>query len=507
MNIYEQEINDGLDNIINKSTSICCASLVEPAAQTTKQKTFVVNKSVANINDTDLYYVQSILVSASWNKNDDIFDKTEVWLAKDTPEDKPTNLDHNEEIIIGHITSNYPITDDGILIDTATPSENLPEKFHILTGAVIYKGFSNPELKARAEKLISEIQSGTKYVSMECYFSNFDYGLINKSNGEYSILPRNKETAFLTKHLRAYGGLGEHENYKIGRVLRNITFSGKGYVDKPANPDSIIFNQMPVFPEKSLEEKKDDFQKTGVLTTQSSMNTNTEINIMSSENKAVDNDTQTKAMSDCAAATQEAYALVDTLKNQVLSLESAVKAKELEIEAAKTAYAELAENNTSAKKASDEEIMKKEEEMKKTKAELDIALETVAAYKTKEMEMMKKEKKAKRASALVEAGIEQNMADETVEKLESLEDDAFASFTTLLLATNKNKTVTENTEASENTETTTESTVAEVLETAEVEPSVDLSVGGEEDSMQNTRAALVDFVYSRLNKKNLNKGE
>lgn len=507
MQIYDQEINDGLSELINSSMAVCYASLIEPATDATKHKNFSVNKSIASINDSDLYYVQSILVSTSWNKNDDIFDKEEVWLAKDTPEDKPTNLDHNEEIIIGHITSNYPITDDGILIDVATPVTNLPEKFHILTGAVIYKGFSSPELRSRAEKLIAEIESGVKYVSMECYFKNFDYGLISKSTGAFSILPRNAETSFLTKHLRSYGGLGEHEDYKIGRVLRDITFSGKGYVDKPANPDSIIFNTTPIIQESSLKEKKDDFSKTGVSLTQSSMNTNTEINIMSSENKAVDNDTQAQAMSDCAAATQEAYTLVEDLKKQILTLESAVQAKETEIAAAKTAYAELVETVEAAKKMSKEDMMKKEEEMKKTKADLEAALESIAAYKTKEAEMMKKEKKMKRASALVEAGIDQVLAEETVEKLDSLEDDAFASFTTLLLTTTKSKVSTEDAETPETEAVAQESTVAEVLETAEVEPVADLSVGGEEDVMQNTRAALVDFVYSRLNKKNLNKGE
>ena len=48
---------------------------------------------------------------------------------------------------------------------------------------------------------------------------------------------------------------------------------------------------------------------------------------------------------------------------------------------------------------------------------------------------------------------------------------------------------------------------ASVLETAEVEEAVSLSVGSDEDSqVQNTRAALVDFVCTRLGKK-LNKGE
>jgi glycine cleavage system pyridoxal-binding protein P len=48
----------------------------------------------------------------------------------------------------------------------------------------------------------------------------------------------------------------------------------------------------------------------------------------------------------------------------------------------------------------------------------------------------------------------------------------------------------------------------DVLETAETEETIDLSVGSEEtvSEAENTRAALVDFVYNRLGKK-LNKGE
>ena len=62
------------------------------------------------------------------------------------------------------------------------------------------------------------------------------------------------------------------------------------------------------------------------------------------------------------------------------------------------------------------------------------------------------------------------------------------------------------TEASE--EKTGSAVIEDVLENAEVEPGVDLSVGSEDDSeVQNTRASLIDFVYSRLGKPQLNKGE
>lgn len=74
---------------------------------------------------------------------------------------------------------------------------------------------------------------------MECLFSDFDYSVVSP-DGEMKVVARNDESAFLTKHLRVYGGKGVYEGYKVGRLLRNIAFSGKGLVNKPANPRSII---------------------------------------------------------------------------------------------------------------------------------------------------------------------------------------------------------------------------------------------------------------------------
>ncbi|MFZ2522969.1 MAG: hypothetical protein WAW92_01125, partial [Minisyncoccia bacterium] len=69
----------------------------------------------------------------------------------------------------------------------------------------------------------------------------FDYALIDPA-GKHLSLARSNETSFLTKHLRAYGGTGEYQGYKIGRQLKDFSFSGKGLVEKPANKRSVIFN-------------------------------------------------------------------------------------------------------------------------------------------------------------------------------------------------------------------------------------------------------------------------
>ena len=261
MIIYEQENSDGLSEKISGSFSIAYNSLLSPF---TVENNKFRDKIAASFNDPDLYYVQSILVSSSWNRNDDIFDKKEIWAARHTPEDKPTNLEHNENLIIGHITSNWPITVEGELIPEDISPDDLPEKYHILTGSVIYRAYSSEDLRERTENLIHSIQSGNKYVSMECLFKGFDYGLINSSNNEYKILSRNNDTAYLTKYLKAYGGNGENNEYKIGRVLRNITFTGKGFVNKPANEESIIFNKT-LFNENKKEQFLEKRKNTNLI--------------------------------------------------------------------------------------------------------------------------------------------------------------------------------------------------------------------------------------------------
>lgn len=486
MQIFKQEIEDGLEHAIKASASITFASLAEPCETNYSKINKNEFKSLASYEDKDLYYVQSILVSSSWNRNDDIFDKAEVWTAKNTPEDKPTNLDHDENLIIGHIVSNFPILEDGKLIDPDTEIDDLPNKFHILTGSVIYRAFSIPELRDRAEKLIAEIESGQKYVSMECLFRGFDYGIMD-SNGSYRVLARNDETAYLTKYLRAYGGMGEHQNYKIGRVLRQITFTGKGFVDKPANPDSIIFS-------KNLmnQEKNNESEKQGVSISQS--NLKVETNTMSLEKEVA----EIKSTLDSLVTATETKVITDELQNTIKAQESTIAEKEEAIKALEAEKSALA--------GSAEEYQKKaEEEYKKMKAELDAANETIAAYKMKEADMMKKEKKMKRMASLVELGATAEIADSTTDKFESLDDESFEAMTSLLAATKPDwmKKKEEMMKKEEKKAASVENSDPTILDNAEVEDETDLSIGAdsEQEAIASTRSELVEFVCARLGKK------
>lgn len=232
LTIYEQEIKDGLGEAL-ASHSVAYTLDIKQAdfdvvAETDKWL------ATASLTQPDLFYMDSILATLGWNLNDDIFLKEEVYAAKDTPVDKPFNRMHDQEDIIGHMTASRLLNSDYKNADG--------EDFeHIAVSSVIYKAWRDDKKKDEIDQVIAEILDGKWKVSMECIFDKFDYGLI-KPDGTQIIVARTPETSYLTKYLRAYKGTGVYNNNKVGRVLRNITFCGKGLVDNPGNPYSIIFN-------------------------------------------------------------------------------------------------------------------------------------------------------------------------------------------------------------------------------------------------------------------------
>lgn len=200
----------------------------------------------------DLMFMRSVLVSTGANKNDDVFLPDEMWKARATPVLKPVDWEHNtgrelteEEIaahpgmvvagnqIIGVMYNSYATDENGVIIDEDKSSASdfeIPENFHIVDEAVIYKGLF-PKAAERVEKGAAANQL---FVSMETWFDGYDYLVGNK------VVARNEETAFLEKNLKANGGDGVFGNDKVKRALRGLTFGGKGIVERPANEPSVI---------------------------------------------------------------------------------------------------------------------------------------------------------------------------------------------------------------------------------------------------------------------------
>jgi hypothetical protein len=238
--VYKREKEDGLAALVQERASVACfgeTGLVSPYSLSERAWAALVARAQAE--QPDLAYFRSILVTTGWNKNDDVFDRAEVWAARDTPEDKPLNYEHEFDDILGHITGNSVVDDDGQPVADGRPVEELPGKFHVVTAFVVYRRWHTRAHQERIDDLLQKVAAGEFFVSMECLFTDFDYAL-SGADGD-RVIARNEETAFLTKRLRAFGGDGSWDGNRVGRVLRGITFSGEGLVRKPANPESVIF--------------------------------------------------------------------------------------------------------------------------------------------------------------------------------------------------------------------------------------------------------------------------
>lgn len=253
--IFTAEKKDGISDQVSSNASIAYYAKAKPMAEESRKIDALekfYRSSASHRDQPDLFYLDTLLVSTGYNKNEDIFDIIETWAARASAEDKPFNLGHNQLDIIGHITSNSCVNDDLEFLDEALAADELPDKFHIITSAVIYKVYEDKARAKQIDKIIGEIPDGKWFVSMECLFRGFDYGLMT-ATGESKVLPRTEETSYLTKYLKVYGGKGKYQDYTIGRVLKGITFSGKGLVENPANPDSIIFNSVANFKSEIID--------------------------------------------------------------------------------------------------------------------------------------------------------------------------------------------------------------------------------------------------------------
>ncbi len=202
----------------------------------------------------DLAVVVSILVSTGWNLNDDIFIPSEVWAARNTPIHKPMNHMHDGTIVVGHIIESRVLDKDGEELSSDN-FEDMPDEFDIEVAGVVYKAL--PGREALVNDIISRANDGEMFVSMEAFFQDFDYGILDASNNLIKVVARTEETSFLTKHLRSFGGTGKFKDFRVGRVLKSIVFGGQGFVSDPSNTDSII---------KTIEFNKSDDIKLSEMT-------------------------------------------------------------------------------------------------------------------------------------------------------------------------------------------------------------------------------------------------
>jgi len=475
--IYQKEIDDGVGDLVKSTASVAyCAEATLHQGDVNAAKDVISDKEILdkilaeNKDQIDLYYLESVLVSTGWNKNDDVFLSKATWEARDTPEDKQFNFMHDENDIIGHITGSYVLSKDG---KTVADDAQMPDEFDIVTQAVLYNSWTGLENQERMSKIIAEIKDGKWYVSMECLFAGFDYALIDKE-GSAKILARDEESAFLTKHLRSYGGNGEYEGYKVGRALKNISFSGKGLVAKPANPRSIILKSVAFDVDHNSNFNIGDFTMADNLLEKQLEEVRAELTASKAENEAI-------------------KAKIEEAKDNEFA--STIEAFEGTIQDKDASIAELEESI----KSTQARVAELEDALAQSQEELAVSM--------KEMEDMRlKEKAEQRKTSLVEAGFEDEEAEESLELYAALSDEAFNAivakwFDKKKKDDKKDEKKEDDVKAEEAETETEEEAEAEITQEAfeEVETSEATLVEAEvEDEMEATRASVSSWLENHV---------
>ena len=222
-------------------------------------------KSVSKILDSsekqrDLTNVEFILVSSGLNENWDGFPKQRLAEVYQTAIGKPMDIAHlidekesyiknsldprfsnlsterNTNTIIGHITNSLLVDDLGNPlsqddIEKIKKMEGFDQKdpIHIVALASLYS-FIFPKTIASLKKLISEEKM---FVSVETFFSDWDYLLVEKNE----IIKSNESNRFLNAQIG-----GTYHGCTVARILNDFIIGGAGFTQYPANPSSIILS-------------------------------------------------------------------------------------------------------------------------------------------------------------------------------------------------------------------------------------------------------------------------
>lgn len=461
--VYAAERRDGLTEIIQANASVSYLAPLKGFTPDEQTRAIALASTKKPIDDVTLIYFEDILATTGWNLNSDVFTHEELWAARHTIDHKPINMEHNYLQIMGHVVSSHAIDADFKVVAEDSAIDELPEKFHVKNESVLYRTIGDEDRDEFMANLEQEILAGEYFVSMESFFNGFDYGILGE-DGSKAILPRNNATAFLTKHMRQYGGSGVYQEatsgkkYTLGRVMKNIHFKGKGVVKRPGNPESVIFSQVDSF--------KATYAPTGYFNNDRSVDAaDANIQEIIMPEPVIDN-------TDLANALET----IKTLKAEISTL--AAKDFEKQIAGLENDKLTLASKVTSLEtqvEAFTENITKLNSDLEAAKTELDSKTTALAAIEAEKAI-------ASRTAAILAKGVDASLATSLVEKFTALTQADFDATIEVLAKSWKPAASKVETEK-------------QLITNASVEETPPLLTGDSNDK-ESTKAELIEF-YNR----------
>lgn len=193
-------------------------------------------------DQADLNFVSCVLTEQGRNNNGQYFSQDLLLTKHASSRLKPFNIEHDKTEIIGTIydsvcanDKNEPILDEDIEIngETGKLSYKGEGKIRVLIAAALYNMIGRDEVP----RIVQDVKEGKKVdVSMEAWFSDFDYILIANDESTQTV-KYNDESKYLEEYIgRIFNGKAVAKDYH----KKNFIFGGIGQVSKGACPASVF---------------------------------------------------------------------------------------------------------------------------------------------------------------------------------------------------------------------------------------------------------------------------
>jgi len=184
----------------------------------------------------DLQYITAVFVSSGYNLNSAYFLPSELYKSRNTIAEKPLDIEHDQEKIVGHMYSSVFANKDGSVFDPHELYETVGNDIDSVPMDIVA---AMRLYKARFPELAEEVGEGKYKVSMECFYRDFDIIVDN------IIIPKLEARSLglvdvINNVVTVIEGAEKKGKHRVGRVLRGMLFSGCGLVENPANPESVI---------------------------------------------------------------------------------------------------------------------------------------------------------------------------------------------------------------------------------------------------------------------------
>lgn len=181
----------------------------------------------------DLLFFKAVYLTSGANLNHTYFDKAELVKSIDTVANKAMDIEHEEQGVVGHIYAASFFDSDKESSIEACDVENYDGRVDVVIAGVVYKD--------RFPKLAADIAKGKWYVSMETYYDSFDIKIGDvlldyNTASSLGIVDLVGQEVVLKKSGEVFA------SGVANKVVRNLHFSGGGFVKNPAEPRAVVLD-------------------------------------------------------------------------------------------------------------------------------------------------------------------------------------------------------------------------------------------------------------------------